>query len=244
MKTTDGTVALAKESLSTEGFYIWQAFLSDSEAALLSSACHDVIARVDEEMERDKVEVRGGTRKGLQYFDSGIATSDAALMEFLSSGKMGMVLDGLVGAGHELYWDQLAVKCAASGQRLTKSDGGPQCLGEFSWHQDSGYAPPGTPEYLSCWFALSDVPEESGCVRVIPRSRMATWEVLPHREAGANGDKIACTGTEEGVALPMDRCDLLVFSSYLLHASRPNFSPHDRLAYLSQFVRSTAQVQV
>jgi ectoine hydroxylase-related dioxygenase (phytanoyl-CoA dioxygenase family) len=67
------------------------------------------------------------------------------------------VVETLLGPGARIFRDVLIVKPAHSS-------------GKFSWHQDSAYWDVEPKGLVSAWVALTDVPEEASCLRVIPGS--------------------------------------------------------------------------
>jgi ectoine hydroxylase-related dioxygenase (phytanoyl-CoA dioxygenase family) len=128
-----------------------------------------------------------------------------------------------LGPDVRLYWEQSVAKP-------------PAARTELPWHQDNGYTPLDPEEYLTCWLALDDVDEDNGCLRVIPRSHLDGTR--PHHDdrGGNPYFRVGFDGeVDAGVAVPVPRGSVLVFSSLLLHRSGPNPSGRDRRAWIIQF---------
>lgn len=142
----------------------------------------------------------------------------------------------LVGASAVLDYDQFLAK------RPNKPDA------VFTWHQDLGYWPTGTPEPLTatCSLALDDADTENGCLRVVPGSQKG--ELRPHRPLhGGNRDTSHILSVELGsddrvVELPLRRGDMTVHDEMIVHGSGGNSSKNRwRRTYIAAF-RSKACV--
>jgi phytanoyl-CoA hydroxylase len=132
----------------------------------------------------------------------------------------------LVGTGDaRLYWEQAVSKP-------------PQARTELPWHQDNGYTPLVPEEYVTCWLALDDADLDNGCLWVIPGShRQGT---LPHRN-GAGPFRVGHDGPDvDGVAVPVARGSVLVFSSLLMHRSGPNVTDRQRRSWILQYCSAAA----
>jgi len=133
----------------------------------------------------------------------------------------------LLGTGDaRLYWEQAVSKP-------------PQARTELPWHQDNGYTPLVPEEYVTCWLALDDAELDNGCLWVIPGShRQGT---LPHRN-GAGPFRVGHDGPDaDGVAVPVSRGSVLVFSSLLMHRSGPNVTDRSRRAWIIQYCSAAAR---
>jgi hypothetical protein len=142
----------------------------------------------------------------------------------------------LVGASATLDYDQF----------LAKRPGKPDAV--FTWHQDLGYWPTGTPEPLTatCSLALDDADSENGCLRVVPGSQKLG--LRPHRPLlGADREKshilsIELTDSDPVVELPLKRGDITVHDEMIVHGSGGNRSATRwRRTYITAF-RSKACV--
>lgn len=142
----------------------------------------------------------------------------------------------LVGASATLDYDQFLAK------RPNKPDA------VFTWHQDLGYWPTGTPEPLTatCSLALDDADEENGCLRVVPGSQKGA--LRPHRPMHGGGRdashilSIELTPEDRIVLLPLKRGDMTVHDEMIVHGSGGNASSTRwRRTYITAF-RSQACV--
>jgi phytanoyl-CoA hydroxylase len=132
----------------------------------------------------------------------------------------------LLGTGNaRLYWEQAVAKP-------------PQARTELPWHQDNGYTPLVPEEYVTCWLALDDADVDNGCIWVIPGSH---HQGTQRHHAGAGPFRVGHDGGEEGVAVPVRRGDVLVFSSLIMHRSGPNVTDRNRRAWIIQFCPAHAR---
>ena len=137
-----------------------------------------------------------------------------------------IVLPLLGTADARLYWEQAVAKP-------------PQARTELPWHQDNGYTPLIPEEYVTCWLALDDATEDNGCIEVIPASHLRG--TVSHHP-GEGPFRVGLDGGEgEGVALPVERGDVLVFSSLIMHRSGPNVTDRHRRAWIIQFCPAAAR---
>jgi ectoine hydroxylase-related dioxygenase (phytanoyl-CoA dioxygenase family) len=147
----------------------------------------------------------------------------------------------LIGSTPHLVWEQFSVKNGApatdTGAMFT-SDGNPQSLGHFSWHQDSGYVPRDHPPYLSCWIALDDITAQNGPLFVLPFSELGVRTRVSHIPDPHNGDLVGYFGVTQGRMLEVTRGTVVCFSSALFHRSPRNGTASPRRAYLAQYAPS------
>ena len=127
----------------------------------------------------------------------------------------------LIGTGDaRLYWEQAVAKP-------------PQARTELPWHQDNGYTPLLPEQYVTCWLALDDAEVDNGCLWVIPGSHR-NGTVGHHN--GAGPFRVGHDGPDvDGVAVPVTRGSVLVFSSLLMHRSGPNTTDRPRRAWILQY---------
>ena len=127
----------------------------------------------------------------------------------------------LIGETAVLDYDQFLAK------RPNKPDAA------FSWHQDMGYWPTGTPDPLTatCSLALDDADTENGCLRVVPGSQKGG--LRPHRPLhsdvpGARDNShilsVELTSGDHVVELPVKRGDITVHDERIIHGSGGNAS--------------------
>lgn len=142
----------------------------------------------------------------------------------------------LIGESATLDYDQFLAK------RPAKPDA------VFTWHQDLGYWPTGTPEPLTatCSLALDDADSENGCLKVVPGSHKKG--LRPHRPLmGEDREKshilsVELTADDPVVELPLRRGDITVHDEMIIHGSGGNRSKDRwRRTYIAAF-RSKACV--
>ena len=126
----------------------------------------------------------------------------------------------LLGEDVRLYWDQAVYKK-------------PGTLERFPWHQDNGYTFIEPQQYLTCWVALTDTDEESGCPLVMKgRHRDGTYA---HTMTDL-GWEIVEEAPGPVAAAPVRAGGVVVFSSLTPHKTGPNrSSDHVRKTYIVQF---------
>lgn len=128
------------------------------------------------------------------------------------------IANQLIGASATLDYDQFLAK------RPNKPDA------EFSWHQDLGYWPTGTPDRqtATCSLALDDADSENGCLRVVPGSQRG--ELRPHRPLhGTDRENshvltVDLAPEDQVVELPLKRGDITVHDEMIVHGSGGNLS--------------------
>ncbi len=124
----------------------------------------------------------------------------------------------LLGPDVRLYWDQAVYKK-------------PGTEAPFPWHQDNGYNFVEPQCYLTCWIALTDATEQSGCPWVVPGlHRLGTLEhwstPLGYR----------CLEENPPGAVPIEAPagSIVVFTSLTPHATGANRTAGARKAYIVQ----------
>ena len=121
--------------------------------------------------------------------------------------------------------------------------------GKFvTWHQDLRYWGLDTNDLISVWLALSPATEESGCMRVLPRSHRG--KLMPHQDQYhddnllTRGQEIAVEVDEaKAVSMPLEPGEASIHNGRLAHASDPNRS-NDRRIGLSFHYMPTRTRQV
>ncbi|MGD8831643.1 MAG: phytanoyl-CoA dioxygenase family protein [Pseudomonadales bacterium] len=96
---------------------------------------------------------------------------------------------------------------------------------DVPWHQDSGYGRLEPPTDLTVWIAMTETNPTNGCLWVLPGSHREGLK--PH---GRSGPLMAAQVEAEGIPVPMQAGDALLFSGHLLHRSLPNRSAAARHA--------------
>ncbi len=149
-----------------------------------------------------------------------------ALTAVATDARWAPIVLPLVGTGDaRLYWEQAVAKP-------------PQARTELPWHQDNGYTPLIPEQYLTCWLALDDAEVDNGCLWVIPGSH--TQGTVTHHN-GAGPFRVGHDGPDvDGIAVPVARGSVLVFSSLLMHRSGPNVTDRPRRAWILQYCSAAA----
>ena len=133
----------------------------------------------------------------------------------------------LLGPNVRLYWDQTVYKKPGTAER-------------FPWHQDNGYTYVEPQQYLTCWVALTDADEETGCPVLAPGVHRGG--TLAH-ETTDLGFQCFAASPAGAVAVPLRAGSIAVFSSLTPHMTGPNLSAdHERKAYIVQYAPDGAQV--
>lgn len=126
----------------------------------------------------------------------------------------------------------------------------PGSHGDFAWHQDSRFRRPGhayrnlATSYVQTGLAIDPHTQESGCMRVIPRSHLGgdlgmddSTVVLGTAMSDGALDGVGLCASE-AVDLVLDPGDLALWSPYLVHGSGTNHSAHKRRFYINGYVRA------
>ena len=121
---------------------------------------------------------------------------------------------------------------------------------KIPWHQDGTYWPIEPKATCSVWIAITDVDENNGCMKFIPKSHKLG--VLPHLQE----DKVTNDGELKGsLDLKIDeksfdenesinciikKGQASFHDTYLLHSSDANFSKHPRKAIVLRYMPSSS----
>jgi hypothetical protein len=114
-----------------------------------------------------------------------------------------------------------------------------------TWHQDITYWGLAGGNVVSAWLALSPATQESGCMRVLPRSHLAPPMRHEDRYADANlltrGQEIAEAIDEaQAVYMPLQPGQMSLHDVRLAHASGPNHADDRRVGLSMHFVPASA----
>lgn len=136
----------------------------------------------------------------------------------------------ILGLDIVLWWNQF----------VTKLPDGDAVRGEFTWHQDNGYADvtPGT--NLTVWVALDDVDTVNGCVWVQPGSH--TKGLLPHARPREDSWHLQVPVQGDGIPVPLGAGEAVMFTGYTLHRSLANRSDRPRRAFFMQYAEADAEI--
>lgn len=216
------------QQFQNEGYMILERVIPDDMLAMLREECSYFIGLADGRMEERGETVNGLTHRGKRYFIANEYHKSHRLWKFLYSDLMAQIATAALGPEVYLFHEQWVVK-------------GPEQGMKFSWHQDSGYVAFHDPQtthkpYLTCWCALDDVTEENGTVYLLPHSRGGTKDTLiPHTQEEGSNDLIGYSGEDRGITVEVPAGSVVCFSSYNLHSSGANTTPHMRRVYLPQY---------
>ena len=149
------------------------------------------------------------------------------LLRVATDARWAPVVLPIVGPDARLYWEQGVAKP-------------PEARTELPWHQDNDYTPLEPEEYLTCWLALDDADLDNGCLWVIPGSH--TLGTQRHVNDADHGPfRVGYRGDDDGVAIPVPKGSVLVFSSLVMHRSGPNTSGRHRRAWIIQYCPAHAR---
>lgn len=200
--------------------------------ALDADTVEAVKAAIDpEESEAEAKIARAGgklfiARAGQITFTPHLVERSPALRAFVSSPLFQDLTHDLIGPNVRLYWDQAVYKK-------------PGTEDPFPWHQDNGYAYVEPQQYLTCWIALSDTDERSGCPWVIPGLHLRG--TLRHTLTDL-GYVCIPDSPESAVPVRARAGDIVVFSSLTPHTTGPHRGDHVRKAYIVQYAPDGAIV--
>ncbi|MEM7563622.1 MAG: phytanoyl-CoA dioxygenase family protein [Pseudomonadota bacterium] len=119
-----------------------------------------------------------------------------------------------------------------------------------TWHQDLTYWGLGeTDEEVTAWIALSDVTQESGCMRFVPGSHHQ--QILPHRDTFdecnllSRGQEVDVDVDEStAVDVILKPGQLSLHHGRIFHASGPNRSANDRIGMVFRFLTPRVRQQI
>jgi len=227
-----------------QGYVTLQAVLNEDEIRLIEPYLTDFIDGKVPGMGRDFCDMSGPYERRFEDF----SLVNAVLPRVYRPSIRGNTFERrsqsialqLIGPGATLDYDQF----------LAKRPDKPDAI--FTWHQDLGYWPTGTPDTLTatCSLALDDADLENGCLKVVPGSHLEP-ELRAHRPVhkstqGARDAShvlsIELQPSDRLVALPLRRGDITVHNERIVHGSGGNNSPTRwRRTYITAF-RSAACV--
>lgn len=201
--------SLRDNSFEERGYTICRQFFSEEELCFLEEALKAAEPRYPSTLNKN-----GLVFREFLYFHS------KSLQTFLSSEKIVRFLKPYIGND---FW-------VRKDQTVTKHPGG----GEFPWHQDNAYNSL-KDAYFQFWIALTDMNPENGGLRLLPGTHRNGIE--PHRliENHLSWEENI---KKEEVAVRIQRGDIALFSSMLLHRSGPNLTDKNRAAYVLEYMSS------
>jgi hypothetical protein len=197
------------ECFRERGFFVSSALLSSTE-------CDEIISEYDR---LGLVVPLGEERDGKLDYHPMLHVRSPLLERYARDRRFLDLVVPLIGGDVRLYWEQAVTKP-------------PRARTELPWHQDNGYAPTDPAEYATCWLALTDATVDNGCIWVLPGSHRRG--PIRHRMADRTF-RTGYEGAETGLAAPVPRGAVLVFSSLLFHRSGPNVTDEYRRSWILQY---------
>ncbi|MCC6578974.1 MAG: phytanoyl-CoA dioxygenase family protein [Phycisphaeraceae bacterium] len=118
----------------------------------------------------------------------------------------------------------------------------PQKSTATEFHQDKPYWPHATsPNPLSAWIALCDVPVEKGCMTFLPGSQ--NWTSLPAQDLNDSQSLANICGDMRWiprVTMPLRAGECTFHHGLCAHMATPNHTPDPRIAYVIIYMDETA----
>lgn len=205
-----------------DGYVILRGVMSEFDLAPIEPEFERFISGSVPGMGRDYCDMSGPYDRAPEDFSLVNAVLprryEPTLRDNLFEQRAASVARQLIGDTATLDYDQFLAK------RPEKPDA------VFTWHQDLGYWPTGTPDPLTatCSLALDDADEENGCLQVVPGSQKG--ELRPHRPLHGSDRNtshilsVELTADDPVVTLPLRRGDMTVHDEMIIHGSGGNRS--------------------
>lgn len=226
-----------KEQFHRDGYVTLRAVLTEDEIREIEPVFEQFIRGEVPGMGRDFCDMSGPYDRKFEDFSLINAVLPRRyrpdLVNNLYERRCASIARQLIGASATLDYDQFLAK------RPAKPDA------VFTWHQDLGYWPTGTPEPLTatCSLALDHADAENGCLQVVPGTNKGP--LRPHRplhQGNGSGREtshilsVELSEDEQVVLLPVARGDVTVHDEMILHGSGGNRSPDRwRRTYITAF---------
>lgn len=218
MTTSDAISDGDVEQFRSEGFFLVEDLFSPAE-------CDQALSHVEQAAFELAL---GETADGPLSYRPMMHLASPELTALATDRRWAQIVLPLLGTGDaRLYWEQAVSKP-------------PQARTELPWHQDNGYTPLSPEEYVTCWWALDDATVDNGCLWLMPAShRFGTQR---HDNGGSGPFRVGHGGpAEDGIAVPVSRGSVLIFSSLIMHRSGPNLTDDPRRAWIIQFCPAHAR---
>ena len=146
---------------------------------------------------------------------------DAVFTRMVAHPRLVEVLTELIGPNVQLHHSKMLVKPPEQGA-------------PFPMHQDQPYFPHERHSLVAASVHLDETDEENGCLWVQPRSHHDGRR--KHRTDTSFGPfRVGYDGDDRGVAMPVSKGSVLVFSSLVMHRSGPNTTDRPRRSWIIQF---------
>jgi ectoine hydroxylase-related dioxygenase (phytanoyl-CoA dioxygenase family) len=212
----------AAAQYATEGFVLIKNLITADEAAAYRAESHRLLAALggqDDPTWASARSVAGDRATRLMHLHDAQFYS-AAFSRLLVDDRFTSVAAAVLGGpgNVQLHHTKLFVKPPENGS-------------PFPLHQDHPFFPHSLHRVGAAIFHFDDVPEERGCVRVIPRSHLQG--PLEHDPAGSF--HLPDVPFEAAVPQPAEAGDVLFFTYLTIHGSGVNVSDEARTTWLIQF---------
>jgi ectoine hydroxylase-related dioxygenase (phytanoyl-CoA dioxygenase family) len=198
-----------------DGFTVVRGALSREEAARFAEAATAASARIGDHAAGDAV------------FNQALDAwrHDETMRELTLHARLGSLAEQLAGAPLRLWHDQILIK-----------EPGRSTATEF--HQDQPYWPhAGSPNPITAWVALVDVPVERGCMTFIPGSQRLTDLSAQDLHSETSLFEMAPElAWEERVTCPLRAGDVTFHHGRCAHAANPNRTDVARVAHAIIYV--------
>lgn len=211
------------EQFKKDGYFVLERIISESDLVELNVECRKQLHLQMAYMERAGAEKLGLSHKESRYFLPCRHEESPILARLLFGDLLMEIIRSVLGNEAYLFLELFVIKWSGNGI-------------PFSWHQDSGYLL-GNPHepYVSLWFALDDMTEENGTLRIIPNSRIESKGIVEHIKDKETNDLVGYHGSDQGIAIPVPRGSIVVMSSTTFHCSGPNLTDKPRNAFLASY---------
>jgi len=214
------------ERFDRDGWVVLEDVFSCGEIEELLSEIDPIEAQTEAFLRTRPDERLAILEAGAITFTTHLVTRSPLVRRFAAHPALGAVCRDLIGDDVNLYWDQAVYKKPEKPRR-------------FPWHQDNGYTWVEPQQYLTCWIALTDATEASGCPWVAPGlHRLGT---LAHRFVDPLGYECFAE-PPRAVAAPVRAGGMVVFSSLTPHLTGPNVTDAVRKAYILQYAPAGARI--
>ena len=208
-----------------QGFFLLEDAFDDATLGALQEEIDPIERQVEAFLRTRDDEKLFIAKAGAITFSPHLVQRSALLRAFCAGAVFRDLAHDLIGPDVRLYWDQAVYKK-------------PERPREFPWHQDNGYTYVEPQQYLTCWVALTDALEESGCPWVVPglhrRGTLAHWLT----DLGWQ----CLRDPPDAVPVPARAGSIVVLSSLTPHHTGPNLTDAVRKAYIVQFAPDGACV--
>jgi ectoine hydroxylase-related dioxygenase (phytanoyl-CoA dioxygenase family) len=211
-----------KKRFDEKGFFVLEDIFDGSEINNLTAEIETYVNEANQQLK--EAGNKRISRPDEIVFTAFIAEKNEKIQSFVKQDPFVQLTTGLIGPDVRLYWNQAVFKY-------------PETPQEFPWHQDNGYTPLDPEQYYTCWLALSDATLENGCIWVLPESHKLGTQPHERKELG----QVGYFGNNPGIAVPLKKGSMAVFSSLLFHRSGPNLTDSIRKAYIIQYIPAHAK---